>query len=465
MKKKKRAKRQVQLSQRRLKQMMLIIAAIIIPAFILWGVGSAIQSNKRYFIGKIGKWTITLPMWNRIKNHIYVIQEINAFDKPRLEQELIDNLAWNRLVLLYLAQKKEHIKVTDRELAEYIASIPAFLDRNNKFSVSKYKAFLSHLGIPEKEFEETLREDLLIERLKEKATGAITVEEKEIRQEWENQKESFDISYKSFPFSEYISQATVSEDEIKAYYDKNKNALIIPEKVNVEYILLPREKIMDIKHKKKPDIESLAKELGLKIKETGYISRQDFVPEFGFNEDFYNYAFSLKKGQSSPLLETDKQAFILRVKDIKEKHIASLEEVKDKIKQILTREKALELAHQSAEKAASASTEETTEGWKDIQGLTAKQYYLPGVGMVKPIIKYIKGNCLGNKQANICGPIETNIGWVILKIKEFHPAPEPTPEDIKKIKAELKRQKQDKKFSKYLDSVLSTIRVYRKKEK
>ncbi len=463
MKRKRRAKKQVQLSQKKLKQMMLIIAAIIIPAFILWGVGSAIQSNKRYFIGKIGKWTITMPMWNRIKNHVYVIQEINAFNKPKLAPEAIDNLAWNRLVLLYLAQKKEHIKVKDRELAEYIASIPAFLDRNNKFSVSKYKAFLSSLGIPEKEFEETLREDLLIERLKEKVAGDITVSDKEIRQEWQNRKESFDISYKSFPFSEYISQVSVSEEEIKAYYDENKNTLIIPEKVNVEYILFPIEKLKDIKHKKKTDIESLAKELKLKIRETGYISRQDFVPEFGFNEDFYNYAFSLKEGQSSPLLETEKQAFMLRVKDIKEKHIATLKEARDRIKQTLTRKKALELAHQSAERVASASMEKTAEGWKDIQGLTANQYYLPGIGMVKPIIKYIKENCLGNKQANICGPIETNIGWVILKIKKFHPAPEPGPEDLKKIKAELKKQKQDKEFSKYLDSVLSTIRVYRKK--
>lgn len=152
---------------------------------------------------------------------------------------------------------------------------------------------------------------------------------------------------------EVMQLAKPTEEEIKKYYEENKDNYKIPEQVNAAHILIrvkdgateeedntARKKLEDIlkKIKEGGDFATLAKENSdcpskSRGGELGYFSRGQMVPEFE------EVAFKLKPGEISEIVKTKFGYHIIKVLDKKEPRQKELSEVKEEIEQQLTRKK------------------------------------------------------------------------------------------------------------------------------
>jgi len=140
----------------------------------------------------------------------------------------------------------------------------------------------------------------------------------------------------------FEKQSPATEDELKAYFDTNKDHYTTPKQVEASHILLPTKAeaeavLAELKSGK--DFATVAKE---KSQDPG---SKDNGGELGFfgpgemNSGFEKAAFALAKGEMSGVVEAESGFHIIKVTDIKEEVVPTYDEVKDDVKQAYYDEK------------------------------------------------------------------------------------------------------------------------------
>ena len=171
--------------------------------------------------------------------------------------------------------------------------------------------------------------------------------------------ESLEFYKNNFLATEYVKmeivdKITVSEDDIRAYYDAHKDDFQTPEMIRVRHILIKvdpgaseedklkaKEKTEDIlkKIKSGEDFAKLASELSddtmtkPKGGDLGFMSRGRLV------KPFEDAAFALKPGEVSEIVETQFGYHIIKAEEKKDAGVEPYETVKDRIQQRLLQER------------------------------------------------------------------------------------------------------------------------------
>jgi len=147
-------------------------------------------------------------------------------------------------------------------------------------------------------------------------------------------------------FSDTVTaKAKVSDEEAKKYYDKNAARFKQPEGVKLRLISTKDEKkARDILAmlKSGDDFGEIAYNMSedsyrVKSGDIGYMHKGRMVPEI---EDA---AFKLKIGETSDVINAEDTWFIIKLEDKKPEHQMSFEEVRDKLKKDLEKERTQEL--------------------------------------------------------------------------------------------------------------------------
>ena len=230
--------------------------AFIGAGFVGWG--SYNFGSKAGSIAKVGEIDIKQSKLNMVYSGIYS-QYNQALggkldDKKAKEMGLIKQ-AFSQLEtqakLLNFA-KEVGIIVSDAEIAKKLQSIPSFQEKGS-FNRVVYDGYLRSQRLKAKDFEETLREDITIQKtlalinvdalnFEIEAIGAgmsvsdkiaykvlsnsdlnFVVDENKVKSYWDMQKENFmtTLSYKLSIVWTQTKDTNVTENEIKAYYEAN----------------------------------------------------------------------------------------------------------------------------------------------------------------------------------------------------------------------------------------------------
>ncbi|KZB92310.1 foldase [Bacillus sp. VT 712] len=134
----------------------------------------------------------------------------------------------------------------------------------------------------------------------------------------------------------------ISEDEMKSYFDENKDSFDQPEQVKASHILVKDEKTANEVKKNLSDGEKfaeLAKEYSTDTAskedggDLGYFSKEDMVQEFS------DAAFDLNVNEISEPVKTEYGYHVIKVIDKKAAQDANYENSKEEIKQLLLENK------------------------------------------------------------------------------------------------------------------------------
>jgi len=425
------------LKKKTTKKIWAIIILLIMPAFIIWGSGSLIRSKKETRqTGKIFGRTISAlelkEAQDAVRNQIII--QLGEDSLKDLEESLqLENLAWERLILLAEA-KRRRINATDKEVIELIQSFP-FFKRQDKFDHQIYQQILQYVfNTPARVFEEQMRQNIILNKLYKKITEPITLTDREIEEEYRRINEKISVYYLASIPSDFIKEITASEEEIRDYFTKNSLEFKQPPAFNIQYIVLEEEDKdkAQILMRKKIDFKKFAKDLGLEVKETGFFSQTEPIPGIGWAPEILVLLSKAKINEFLPLIALDKNYYLIKLKEKKEADIPELETIKEKVKEVVLKYKANLLAKKRIEECLSElnSLYKNNPNGLDLEALAKKfnlkfgltnlftaQDYIEGIGSSE--IFWQEAQKLSEESFSEI--ITMPSGYYIIKIKERVP--------------------------------------------
>jgi peptidyl-prolyl cis-trans isomerase D len=220
-----------------------VILAVITVPFALFGIDSYLnQAGGDVAVAKIGSEKISVQEFsNSIENVRNRLQsegqkiDADMLDSPELKQSVLDGLIARRVVNAEVL--RSNFKISDEQLNQHILGMPEF-QQDGKFSEDLYQKTLAQNKLTAAKFENSIRADLQAQQAKDGLTRLAfspdAVTESTLNFAFQ-QREVTTFDVKS---SEFIAKATVSPEQVKAYYEKHKDKFKVPEQVKLEFALL-----------------------------------------------------------------------------------------------------------------------------------------------------------------------------------------------------------------------------------
>ena len=322
---------------------------------------------------------------------------------PYFAERAAQNLI-SRQAILAEAQRVG-LRVTDDEVRDELQHgrySATFFPGGNFVGQQQYEAILQGADLSVPLFEQTIKNDILLDKLRNVITGSALVSDAEVQQEFEKQNVKIKFDYAVIRKDDLLKQIQPNEAELKAFYERNKATYnsSIPEKRKVRYVVLDMAKIqagtavsreelqgyydqhkddyrvpeqVSVSHiliktplpgsdgktdpkgveearKKAEDVLKQVKaggnfaDLAKKYSEDPGSGKNGgslgFIGRGRTVPEFEKAAFSLAKGSTSDLVQSSYGFHIIRVDDKQAAHVKTLDEVKDQIEESIKQQKA-----------------------------------------------------------------------------------------------------------------------------
>lgn len=152
-----------------------------------------------------------------------------------IKQSVLERLVADKLI--DQAAAAMGLRVSDEQIIAAIKSEPAF-QTDGKFDNDRYQAILRQLGYQPQTFRSMMRVDMTRRQLTAALVGTEFVLPGEAKQLAELQGQTRDIRYLVVDSAPYLANASVTDEQVKNYYDANQGQFMSPEKVSLEYVEL-----------------------------------------------------------------------------------------------------------------------------------------------------------------------------------------------------------------------------------
>jgi peptidyl-prolyl cis-trans isomerase D len=323
----------------------------------------------------------------------------------RFDRQIMDALVTRHVIIE--EAKRLGLNVTPAEIEQKILENPVFRENGAFIGRAKYQAILSQNNLSMEDFETSVANEILTEKLRSFIAASVNVTDKEIEEEYKRRNEKAKIDFFVIDAAKLEDKVTVSEQDQKDYYEKNKAKYNVPEKRKAKYVffeslkLRPEIKVSDDElrsyydqHKDEYTLpervkaqhilfktqgkspEEIAK---IREKATGVLERAKKGEDFSalakqFSEDssassggdlgdfgrgqmvpeFEKAAFSLGAGAISDLVQTQFGIHIIKVNSKQERRERPFEELKEAIRPVVETRKAEQRGSELAQQAAVA---------------------------------------------------------------------------------------------------------------
>lgn len=330
------------------------------------------------------------------------------FDNPEVRFNLLQQLIRERM----LERKGDdlHFRVSNAQIFDRIGSDPRFRD-GDKFSLDRYKQLLAQAGIPEGAYEDSIRKQMLSEKMVDPiARGGVVARSstESFVALLEQQREVALASVEAEPF---VKDVKLDDVAVKAYYDANQAVFKTPEEAKFEYVVLT------------PD---------------ALLAQVTVTPD----EVKAQYASNAKQYTQD---EQRQAAHIL---------IAVKPDASDADK-TAAKKKADGLAAQVM--ASPAKFGELAKLHSQDPG-SAEQGGDLGSNPRGTMVKAFDDALFAMKPGEIAGPVQSEFGWHVIKLNGVTPAATRSFDEVKtQIEGDLKRQKVSQKFAAAADQFQNLV--------
>jgi len=157
--------------------------------------------------------------------------DVRTMDTPQARAAMLDALMSQRA--LKLETQRTRLLVTDHKLQEVIGSNAAF-QQSGRFDYDTYKALLAARGMNEHLFEAEVRDDLARQMLVEAVAGSAVLPKSVSDRLWQLQHEKREVRELTFRPDAYLGKTEISDEAIRADYEKNKSRYMTPEAARAE---------------------------------------------------------------------------------------------------------------------------------------------------------------------------------------------------------------------------------------
>ncbi len=225
----------------------IIVILITIP-FALWGIQSYLGVGKEPVVASVNGDEITQRQVDEEARHLreQLRQRLGKAYRPEmftdkaLRKEVVEQLI--EKVLLRQTAREWKLRVGDDQLRQYIRSLPYF-QKNGRFDIQAYNIAVRNQGMSQRGFEESVRQDLVMDQLKRGVAVSAIATDNEINEWLRLRDQRRKVAWLRVSGSKLVGDYKPSDEEIKSYYEEHKKRWLIPERVKVAYILLDPETV------------------------------------------------------------------------------------------------------------------------------------------------------------------------------------------------------------------------------
>jgi len=263
------------------------------------------------------------------------------------------------------------------------------------------------------------------------------------------------------------SDPDVPEERVEEIYEAMKNIFTRPEAVDIQYVRIQN----DSPYSSEEILQTLedhgiqkASDYGLKIKQTGFMTRSDPISGIGYSDEIIKEVFKLKnEGQLTPWIQTDDGKVICSLVARRASGPIPYEEAKSDIKTRLIQEKKDQLLLEFTQNVRTHMNDngfEDTSVEENLKIYQAKEYrrgdYLDKAGILETFDDKIAP--LGSGQ--ISEPVIIPTGFVLVKVEEVDEYFEEGWEKEKEnILNELQTNAQTRAYGRRMRELWSRLRV------
>ena len=234
------------------KIMMGILFLLIIPSFVLFGLeGYSRFNDKGTVVAKVNGNKISQTDWDAA--HKREVDRIRA-SMPNLDVKLFDTAeakyaTLERLVrdqVIAAAAQKLQLVASDTRLARELQQSPAIAalrTADGKLDMERYKQLAASQGMTPEMFEMQVRADLSNRQVIQGVQASAYATSAQTQTAMNAFMQRREVQILNFPAADFLSKITVSDADLQAYYDKNKDKYQSSESADIEYIVLDIESL------------------------------------------------------------------------------------------------------------------------------------------------------------------------------------------------------------------------------
>ncbi|HHQ6623911.1 peptidylprolyl isomerase [Serratia fonticola] len=434
-----------------------IILGLIILSFLLTGVVSY-QGSAGDYAAKVNGQVIERAQ----------LEQAFQSERSRMQQELGDRFSAMAGNEGYMQQMRQQVlsQLIDKSLLDQYAKTlglsasddqvkeairqESYFQTDGKFDNAKYLDLITRSGFSADQYAQYTRQRLINQQLIQGFGGSDIVPPSEAQSMVALVLQERDVRLATIDLNAMMAKQTVTDEELKAFFEQNKNSFIAPEKVKVSFIPLDaaalqdtvtvteadisayydghqssfgqpeRKKFSVIQLKTEADAKAVLEELKnggdfaalAKEKSTDIISRRtggemDWM-EPDTTADELKQANLTEKGQLSGVVKSSVGYLIVRLDDIKPALVKPLSEVHDAIAKQLKQEKAVDAYYALQQKVSEAATSdnESLASAEEAAGIKAAntEWFtrdsVPAALNFKPVVQAIfDGSLIGENGA------------------------------------------------------------------
>ncbi|HEX2770458.1 MAG TPA: peptidylprolyl isomerase, partial [Geobacteraceae bacterium] len=352
----------------------LIVFSFIGTIFLVWGRGEKGLSGSD-FAARVDKTKISLEEYQkylyRMRN--MYMQIYGKTITPEMEQQMgLKKKALDAMIdnaLLRNEAARMGIEVTKDEVAKEIAAIPAF-QKSGSFDFQMYQNRLKGERITPASFEESVKEEILIKKARQKFGDKAAVSDEEARRAFGKQNDKIELLFASFSPAEVKGEVKLTEPELNSYIQGHQEQFRTPEQISISYVVVDAARVAvklhvtdeeaqsyyqknidrfqgkdgflpfaEVKERAKEaalqakgareayemaadalnrnlksgDINSAAAALGIKVNETPLFTFTAPAAQLAGETEVIKRAFALKQGELGGPVETARGTYILKI--------------------------------------------------------------------------------------------------------------------------------------------------------
>lgn len=461
--------------------------ALVVLAFVFLYVpgfmdqtGGAVLPND--VIARVGDREISLFDFQQI--YTRQLQAYRLETGGEISEEVLRSLGIDRQILQQMIDghaalaeaERLGLEVSDAEVRERILTFPAFQVDGRFIGEASYRQLLQQQRPPlsPSQFEEEIRNEILVDRLQAAVTGWVRVSDAEVAEEHRRRNERVRVDVVAFRAADFRDQVeatdsdvdlqfaeeaanyevpekrrlrfllvdqtaifdtlTLTEDEVRQYYDANLSQYQTPGQVRASHILVrvegdddeataARAAELAAEARAGADFAALAREHSQDEAnadnggDLGLFGRGRMVPEFE------NAAFALAEGEISDPVRSPFGYHVINVTDKQEEVTQPFAEVRGAIENTLKRERssarATALARAIAEEAATPQELERAASARGYElqesGFAARGEPILGLGLAQEV----SAQAFAIDPGTVAGPIPTPSGPAFVTVTDI----------------------------------------------
>ena len=204
-------------------------------------------------LARVGEHEITVMQFRQVYRQqlqAYRLQSGGEVTEDLLRQLGIDRQILQQLVNEYLQlteAQRAGLQVTDAEIRQRIVTLPGFQEDGRFIGEQRYLQLLQSQNPPVSptEFEEEIRRQLLVERLKATVTQWVNISDEEVETEHRRRNEKVKVDVVAFRGDDFRDDVEASDEDIELLYQEESLVYQVPEKRKLRFLLLDEGALAD----------------------------------------------------------------------------------------------------------------------------------------------------------------------------------------------------------------------------